>query len=365
MKKLHISSGFIIVAFLWIALAVYCWVRPAGDISQSERRVLAQFPELTADSVLSGSFFDKFEDYSLDQFPLRDGFRMLKALSSKYVLFQLDNNDIYILDGYAAKHEYVLNENSVISAGEKLTGIYEKYIAGVGGEVYLTVIPDKGHYLAGKGGYMTLDFEKIVDIITEQMPFAQYIDIKDTLDYTDYYHTDSHWSQDKIIMTAEKLANAMGTGIRGEYTENDAGVDFLGVYSGQAALPMKSERIIYLTNDILDGCTVYNPETGKTTGLYDLEKAGGRDPYDVFLSGAAPILYIDNPKGDAEKKLIVFRDSFGSSMVPLLSEGYSQITVVDTRYISSDYLGDYVDFEGADVLFMYSSTILNESGSLR
>ena len=77
------------------------------------------------------------------------------------------------------------------------------------------------------------------------------------------------------------------------------------------------------------------------------------------------MLYIENPAAEGEKRLVVFRDSFGSSLIPLMAEGYSHITVADTRYISPEHLGDYVDFDGADVLFMYSSSLLNDSGALR
>ena len=48
-----------------------------------------------------------------------------------------------------------------------------------------------------------------------------------------------------------------------------------------------------------------------------------------------------------------------------IRDRYSHITVADTRYISPELLGDYVDFDGADVLFMYSSSLLNDSGALR
>ena len=53
---------------------------------------------------------DKFEEFTLDQFPLRDSFRTLKSLFTYNVLQQKDNNGIYIADGYAAKLEYPLNE---------------------------------------------------------------------------------------------------------------------------------------------------------------------------------------------------------------------------------------------------------------
>ena len=61
----------------------------------------------------------------------------------------------------------------------------------------------------------------------------------------------------------------------------------------------------------------------------------------------------------------MFRDSFGSSIAPFFIDGYSQITLVDTRYISPSLLGDYVDFTDCDVLFLYSTLVLNKSQSLK
>ena len=65
------------------------------------------------------------------------------------------------------------------------------------------------------------------------------------------------------------------------------------------------------------------------------------------------------------KELIVFRDSYGSSLVPLLIEGYKKITVVDIRYVSSRILNNYIKFKDQDVLFMYSILTINNSFSIR
>jgi hypothetical protein len=96
-----------------------------------------------------------------------------------------------------------------------------------------------------------------------------------------------------------------------------------------------------------------------------MEKLHSRDAYEMFLLGASPILYLDNPNATSDRELVVFRDSFGSSLVPLLAEGYAKITLVDTRYINSDYVGNYVAFDNQDVLFLYSTLILNNSSMLK
>ena len=122
------------------------------------------------------------------------------------------------------------------------------------------------------------------------------------------------------------------------------------------------DTIKYLTNEILASCTVFDYETGKTGTIYDLEKfENGTDGYELFLSGTRALLRIDNPNATTDKQLVVFRDSFGSSLTPLLAEGYSSIYVVDIRYIHPDLLGNFIDFEGKDVLFLYSALILNSN----
>ena len=62
---------------------------------------------------------------------------------------------------------------------------------------------------------------------------------------------------------------------------------------------------------------------------------------------------------------MIFRDSFGSAIAPLLVQGYKTVTLVDVRYISTSQLGAYADFAGKDVLFLYSTLVLNNSTALK
>ena len=56
-------------------------------------------------------------------------------------------------------------------------------------------------------------------------------------------------------------------------------------------------------------------------------------------------------------KALVFRDSFAASLLPLLAEGYSEITLADIRYLSPSMLGKFIDFTVQDVLFLYSTSV--------
>ena len=105
--------------------------------------------------------------------------------------------------------------------------------------------------------------------------------------------------------------------------------------------------------------------TLKRGKLYLPRVSKWEDPYELFLSGSISLLSIENPNAETDRELIVFRDSFGSSLAPLLAEGYAKITLADIRYLPSSQMGKLLDFTDADVLFLYSVPVLNNSDTLK
>ena len=356
---LGVAALFVLVFALW-------GICKSDDaVSESERRPLKQFPTLSVEEVLSGRFQSNFESYTLDQFPLRDGFRTLKALSVRDLFGEKDNNGIYVADGYAAKIDDTIHEDSLDHAADRFRYVYETYLKNTGANIYLSVIPDKNYFLAAENGYPAMDYEKFFSLMREKADFAEYIDLTGTLSLQSYYRTDLHWRQEMLVPTAIALADAMGVPLTGDFTEVTLDTPFYGVYRGQSALPMQPDRLAYLTNDIIDGCRVYDYENDAHLPVYTLEKADGSDPYEIFLSGPKSLLRIENPNAPKERKLIVFRDSFAASLIPLLAEGYSEITLVDIRYLSPAALGKFIGFTAQDVLFLYSTSVLNDSATIK
>lgn len=355
--------AIVLVVFLF-GLSFFAWIKPATEFSQSERRALAQFPKLTFNNIISGKFMKDFETYATEQFPLRDSFRTIKALTNFYILGQSDNNDLFFKNGHIGKIEYPLNEESVTNAAKKFEKIKNKYLDGTDTKIYFSVIPDKNYYLI-EDDYLSIDYEKMLSQIQSETEFMEYIDIKGLLTLDSFYKTDTHWRQEEIIPVAKEIAEKMGVQLQAEYTVNTLDNDFYGVYHGQAALPVPPEEIKYLTNDILEGAKVYNFDSQKEMSVYDMQKAYGKDPYEMFLSGSLSLLTIENPKATTDKELVIFRDSFGSSLAPLLVEGYKKITVVDIRYIHPDMLSKFIEFTNQDVLFIYSTSVLNNSETIK
>lgn len=359
-KNIVVTAAFsLFLAFFF----VLCIVHEPVAISESERRPLAQMPEnITWEGIVDKTVIDGFEDYSVDQFPFREFFRSVKARFQLNVLNLKENNGYAVEDGYIAKIEQDFNSTFVNDALKTLSKIYDRYVKDNGGNVYLTLIPDKNYFFAEKYGYLSPDYEALIEKTVAALPEAEYVDLFSVLELEDYYKADTHWSQDKLDGVVKALAEAMGCSDRlsGEYKYNTLS-PFYGVYHSQSALYPEAEELVYLTNDILDACTVYDYETGKTSTIYDMEKFKGSDGYDFYLSGTRALIRIDNPNATTDKELIIFRDSYGSSLAPLLAEGYRSIYLVDIRYVEPSMLGMFIKFEGKDVLFAYSALILNSN----
>ena len=312
--------------------------------------------------AISGLCMKDFADYAVDQFPLRDGFRTLNAYLTYYLLGKQDNNGIYLSDGYAAKMEYPMNEGSIASAVSRFTELYEMYLTDC--DVRFALVPDKSYYLAESAGALALDYDALYARMAEALPWAELIDLRSSLSIEDYYRTDTHWRQEKILPAAQVIADALGVTLP-EFRQAEIERPFYGVYYGQAALPMEPETMYVMESDLLNGCTVLDWESGKENAVYDLSKLESKDLYDVFLSGSRSLLTIENPNAASDKELIVFRDSFGSSVVPLLTQDYARVTLVDIRYIQIDVLNRFLEFNGQDVLFLYSTLVLNNSSTIK
>lgn len=306
------------------------------DISIAERRKLATMPELTTKSLFDGTYFKKFDSYVTDQFIKRDTFRKIKIdieLSTKG-----EYNNLYMYDDYIVEEIFPLNTNSIKNLTNTINYIKNTYLNN-NSNIYYTIIPDK-NYFVNKGN-LKLDYNKLQDMMKNNLTNLNYINIFDKLTLNNYYKTDTHWKQEDLFNVANTIANQMNFDITNNNVENTI-TTFKGSYAGRLSVTKDIDTIKTISNPSIDNSSVYNYETKKYTKIYDYDKIKSLDKYDIYLSGASSIIDIVNPTSNSNKELIVFRDSYGSSLVPLLIDGYRKITVIDIRYVSSRILNNYI-----------------------
>jgi len=368
--KKNSASWVIVVSFFLVlvgfAVAEICM--PDQEISKSERRYYETWPEFSMKAVMDGNYMRDMENYLLDQFVGRDVFRIAKTEIETTLFGKTDANNYVKVDDYLFELDYDWSKKQITKTAQEFAKMQEKWFADA--NVYYSVISDKASFLP-KEAYPVGDDGFTVGEMQKHLTDAVYIDLYPYLSLEDYYKTDLHWRQEAIIDVAELLL----AGMQGEenaklpaadYTSEQITDAFYGGYAGASAYQINPDELYALSSEVIENAVVFDYESNKETTVYAPEKIDGTDAYDYYLWGARALLRIENPLCENGKKLLVFRDSFGSSIAPLLLRGYEEVTLVDLRYLSASFLPNFIETENyEDVLFLYSENVLRNSGSLK
>lgn len=352
MKNKIITFIFIIYICIFSILGI---ILKDKEISISERRKLKTFPEYT----LNSDYVTNLDKYLLDQFPIRDTFRSIKAKFNYNILNKLDNNNIYIKDNYIFKSNYPTDKKSISNFKDKVNKITSKFN---NNNIYLMIIPDKNYYLKSNN-FLQIDYNYLYEEISK-LDYKT-IDIRDIMTLEDYYETDTHWRQEKLDKVVKEMSKTMDFDYQNIHYKQNTYNNFFGVYYGESAINRKPEQIIYLTNDNLDKLKVTYLENPNLHTIYNIDNLNSLDSYEVYLDGASSFIEIYNNNSISNKELVIFRDSFASSITPLLTNYYKKITLIDNRYIDSTNYLNLIEFKNQDILFMYSTLIVNGSNSLK
>lgn len=269
------------------------------------------------------------------------------------------------------RNEKELDEKSI----DRAIGKFQTFAADYCGDaqrVFLALIPSKNGYLNAENGHLNEAEFAILQSVYDKWG-RNFIDLSVCLDLEDYYRTDPHWRQERLGFVLRELGAALefdtdiidDDGVLTEnWTEEVLTTEYIGVY-GDEVDGVPAEEMTVLRHGDMDGYIVRNGETGEEMPLYDTAKLSDRDPYELFVGGPLSLVTIENPAADNDRHLVVVRDSFGSALLPLLAQSYAKVTAVDIRYMMSAMVGNFVDFTDADVLFLYSSTVINNSITLK
>lgn len=343
MKEKIISLTFIIICFL---VPIIIFTKEDTIISNYERRKLETKEDLKKD------FLGNIDTYMTDQFPFRNNLINISNIFNRYVLLNYENNDVYIYKDYIIDKNSSTNKKSINIFINKINNIIDTYLDN--SNVYISIIPDKAYFLTDD--YLKLDYDYIYKEILNIN--AKYINLKDEIKLSDYYKTDIHLKQESYIKLLKVLNKYMNFNYKESKYEKVVLNDFKGSSYSKVPSYFKSENLIYLKNNIIDNTEVKHLEYD-IDKVYDLDSYESVDPYNIFLSGPSAYIELTNNKSTTNKELILFRDSFGSSISPILSEYYKKITLIDLRYVKLDYILDKVNFNNSDILFLYSTLIVN------
>lgn len=364
-KKWAVIRALVLSAIPWSLLAGTI-VMPEVEKSDLERRRLANWPILSLSALLDNSFQQGVERYLQDHIPGRKQWLSLTAWLDVYGYGHMTDRGLVTQEESLIKVEDRINTPALEYAARLFASIDQAYLQPAHCPVYVAIVPDKGYFL-NKPGIVSMDYETFFEQAAASFNFASQIRIEEQLSLADYYRTDPHWKQEKLLPVAEALARAMGVQIPAYDQKRELSAEFVGQQGQQSILSWKSDTLSVLwKEEMKDWKVVRYDGKGKSEGkLYDEAKLSSADPYSVFLGGAAGLMEIENPHEKNGRELIMFCDSYGLSLAPLLAGGYSEVTLVDLRNLPSWQLKNWITFDGQDVLFLYSTSQLNEAMSFK
>lgn len=356
-KTLQITVIAVFIGFIALFFILNT-VMPDREFSPRENRYLQKMPVFTIDALVSGSFTDKFEKYTTDQFVFRDTWIALKARSELFSGKQ-ENNDVFYCGDGVLISRYSMPEKDVI---EENVGFLNQLTEKISADVYFALIPGASEVQSFRlPENAPTDSQKDVIDAAYSLSNARNIDILTFLndhrsEYI-FYRTDHHWTSLGAFYGYEALRNAWGleSVSLSDYQRKTVSDNFYGTaFSSSGFTWVSPDSMETFVDD--DGSAVitnYNSAQPEETPLYDVSFLGEKDKYAFFLGGNTPRLSIET--GQAGKpRLCIIRDSYTDCLLPFLLSDFSRIDLLDLRYFK-DPVSSYINSEGFDaVLVIYS-----------
>ena len=366
MKKRSLILISAAVVFL-LTLSVGTLLTPDVEFSPDENRYLTAKPELTLKKLLDGSYEKQSEEYLSDQIIGRKKWIEAKSIT-EVALGINDINGIYLCTGGRAVEKVTeedfdwKNFKKNLDETAKLTEVCRDK----GIEVQTMLVPTAAYIYADRLPDHALTFD-------EDEAFRQagellgggFIDIRNSLiaekpHNSVYFATDHHWTGiGARIGAAEVLAAAGRKEQAKQLSESETEIlsrDFRGTLYSKVLLKTLETDIIETSADARKADLNVEIEGKRYDSLYFDEYLNQKDKYAVYFGGNYAEVNIETGTTENgqqnDEKLLIIKDSFANSMVPFLLDGFSEITLVDTRF----YRGDITHFaEDYDrVLLVYS-----------
>lgn len=356
----------IIFAFIILVISISNIIKPDKLFSNRENRYLKEFPNINKEDILSGKFAEEIEEYTSDQFILRDKWITVKTITDLGML-KKDNGRVYF-----GKNEYLFEMSSKIDEKQMYENIdtinsFSSNIKKTNKDIVISalIVPSKSEALKDKlpdfvDATNEKDlFKKIDKLLNQNINIMSPIDyFYDKSDYYIYYKTDHHWTSKGAYYGYKYfMENKNEIPLEEDQFEiKTVSNDFLGTTYRKANFyksnPDTIEKYSYKGKDKLEYNILVN-EKEKEDSLFDDSYLNKTDKYSYFLGGNKAILEINTSEKNG-KSILIIKDSFGNNFIAFLLSHYENIIVIDTRYFNKS-IKDYIkEKEIKELLFLYN-----------
>lgn len=352
----------------------------ASPFSENENRYLEKFPEYNFENYKDESFMTGFDDWISDRFYGRESWIALKNDADK-IMGKTENNGVFVTNNMMMQKWSGYDETVYERNLNAINGFIEKH-----GEIpaYFMLVPNAQEiYKENVPKYAQVGNQKefIDNFYSSLKNPAGTIDVYSPLsankDSYIYYRTDHHWTSYGAYLAyiaAGEVLGYTGTSIE-DFTVEHASNEFKGtLYSKTLDTSVTLDTIDYYTlteNEPSVKVSVYadfdtvnkKVKYKDYYSMYFREFLDVKDKYSSFLGQNSPIVTVENENAKSDNSLLIIKDSYAHSVVPFLSKEYKKVTMIDLRYIHTDFqiMVNLKDYDR--LLFLYNVITFSEDES--
>lgn len=375
MQFRHPRAVALLFAGVLIGTQAAFWLLPRRSFSENEKRVLAQKPVISTESIADGSLFQNVEQYLSDHFPGRDGWvganaYLEQAEGRGAVGTIIRGADDWLFPAPLSDDRQILQDNmQAITAFAQAQSV----------PVYLMAVPTAGAVVEDKLPDLHLDYPD-ADMLEQARRSAgdslHWLDVMEDFSTAEerdklYYRTDHHWTTEGAYRAYRLLMQEMGeSSVARDVFSVERVPDFYGTSYSKSGLwlTLPDEIELWTDPDLQAVTSVHDGNRREPIvqqGMLFRDYLDQADKYPVFLSGNHARIHIET-NAESDKRLLVVKDSYAHALAPFLAEEYRTIDLIDLRYFKRQTISDWMQAHPVDeVLFVYGLSSLAEDKNLQ
>lgn len=345
----------------FVVFALITIFKPKETFSELENKSLQRKPTLSWKTWFDRSYTDDLEKYVADHFSGRVDWLEIKS-GVESLIGKKEINGIYVLDDRLIEK---ISEPDYSDVDKSIKAI-NTFATENDIPVYMMLVPTSAEFYMDEleSFYPQLDQREFIDYVYSLLEIPT-IDVYDVMnshkdDYI-YYRTDHHWTSLGAYYAYVAAAEKMGYTPHklSDYTLEHASGSFKGTFYSKtltASVPDDIMDYYYLPGKsesaIVEVTQSFGSEPEINNGIYFRDYLNVKDKYASFLGTNTPIVKIKT--GNEGKKLLILKDSYAHCYSQFLTEDYSEITLIDMRYIQISYKKIIDMSEYDEALFLYN-----------
>lgn len=350
----------------FVIFALITIFKPKETFSDLENKSLERQPKLSAKTWFDRTYTDKLEKFVADHFSGRVGWLELKS-GVETAVGKKEIGGIYILKDRLIEKVKTPDYSDVDKNVMAINNFAEENDF----PVYMMLVPTSAEFYKDHLAdfYPELDQKSFIDYVYSGLNdniamINVYDELKSHKDDYIYYRTDHHWTSLGAYYAYAAAGEIMGYDPHelSYYNVEHASDSFKGTfYSKTLNTSVKDDTMDYyhepdgdkpLTVEVTQ---VFGSDPEVSDSIYYRDYLNVKDKYASFLGTNAPIVNIKT--GNEGGKLLIIKDSYAHCYSQFLIDHYSEITLIDMRYIQISYkkIIDVSDYDEALILYNVSS----------